>query len=122
MLDKIHAQPLIPSNLKAWKETACQINHNHCCLLEVKRAQAPHPSGRPTPLQTCNSLITITSVTPSAPLGNATPMDIDSNADMLKLKHATTVISRDTLLLVALNLAKNVFLPTNLGRYCRHDI
>ena len=79
MLDKIHAQPLIPSNLKAWKETACQIDRNHCCLLEVKRAQAPHPSGCPTPLQTCSSPITISPVTPSAPLGNATPMDIDLN-------------------------------------------
>src|SRR3979490_2695865 len=35
ILDKIHAQPLLPSNLKAWKEAACQIDHNHHRLLEV---------------------------------------------------------------------------------------
>src|SRR3979490_1682319 len=33
ILDKIHAQPLLPSNLKAWKEAACQIDRNYCCLL-----------------------------------------------------------------------------------------
>src|SRR3979490_3087843 len=36
ILDKIHAQPLLPSNLKAWKEAACQIDRNHCRLLEVR--------------------------------------------------------------------------------------
>ena len=69
ILDKIHSLLSIPSNLKAWKKTACQIDRNHCCLLEVKQAQAPHPSGRPTPLQTCSSPITITPVTPPASEG-----------------------------------------------------
>ena len=104
-------QSSIPSNLKTWKETACQIDCNYCHLLEVKQAQAPHPSGHLTPLQTCSSPIAITPVTPSAPPGSATPMDIDSNHHVLKLGHATTIISRDTLLLIALNLAENDFVP-----------
>ena len=40
------------------------------------------------------------------------PWTSTQTADMLKLRHATTVISRDTLLLIAQNLAKNVFIPT----------
>ena len=36
ILDKIHAQPLLPKDLKAWKESTCQINCNHHCLPEVK--------------------------------------------------------------------------------------
>ena len=40
------------------------------------------------------------------------PWTSTQTADMLKLRHATTVISRDTLLLIALNLTKNMFVPT----------
>ena len=40
------------------------------------------------------------------------PWTPTQTADMLKLGHATTVISRDTLLLIALNLTENVFVPT----------
>ena len=36
ILDKIHAQPSLPSNLKAWKEATCQIDRNHHRLLEVR--------------------------------------------------------------------------------------
>ena len=36
ILDKIHAQPSLPKDLKAWKESACQIDRNYRCLLEVK--------------------------------------------------------------------------------------
>ena len=36
ILDKIHAQPTLPEDLKAWKEAACQIDHNYCHLLEMK--------------------------------------------------------------------------------------
>ena len=36
IIDKIHAQPLLLKDLKAWKESACQIDRNHCHLLEVK--------------------------------------------------------------------------------------
>ena len=40
------------------------------------------------------------------------PWTLTQTADVLKLRHATTVISRDTLLLIALNLTENVFVPT----------
>ena len=33
ILDKIHAQLSLPEELKAWKESACQIDHNHHHLL-----------------------------------------------------------------------------------------
>ena len=36
ILDKIHAQSSLPKDLKAWKESACQIDQNHHRLLEVK--------------------------------------------------------------------------------------
>src|SRR3979490_196473 len=36
ILDTVHTQPSLPSNLKAWKEAACQIDCNHCRLLEVR--------------------------------------------------------------------------------------
>ena len=41
ILDKVHAQPSVPKDLKAWKEIACQIDQNHHRLLEVKRGQVP---------------------------------------------------------------------------------
>ena len=40
------------------------------------------------------------------------PWTSTQTANVLKLGHATTVISRDTLLLIALNLTENVFAPT----------
>ena len=40
------------------------------------------------------------------------PWTLTQTPNMLKLRHATTVISRDTLLLIALNLTENVFVPT----------
>ena len=58
ILDKIHVQPLLPSNLKAWKEAACQIDHNYCRLLEVKRAQAPHSSNCAIPACTTTAPVT----------------------------------------------------------------
>ena len=102
-----------PTFSQAWKETACQIDCNHCCLLEVKRAQAPHPSGCPTPLQTCSSplLPSLQSLFQHL-LEMPHPWTSTQTADVLKLGHATTVISRDTLFLIALNLARNVFVPT----------
>src|SRR3979490_3145600 len=36
ILDKIHIQPSLLSNLKEWKEAACQMDHNYRHLLEVK--------------------------------------------------------------------------------------
>src|SRR3979490_85646 len=72
ILDKIHAQPLLPFNLKAWKEAACQIDRNYRRLLEVKRAQASHSSNCAIPAHTTSVPVT---PTPST----ATPMDIDSN-------------------------------------------
>ena len=36
ILYKIHAQPSLRSNLKAWKEATCQIDRNHHRLLEVR--------------------------------------------------------------------------------------
>src|SRR3979490_3423705 len=49
ILDKIHAQPLLPSNLKAWKEATCQIDCNHCHLLEVRQAHTPQNSHHSSP-------------------------------------------------------------------------
>jgi len=72
ILDKIHAQPSLPSNLKAWKEAACQIDRNHRRLLEVRRAHAPQSSNRTFPPRTHSTPVTSTPNT-------ATPMDIDSN-------------------------------------------
>ena len=37
ILDKIYAQTSFPKDLKAWKDSAFQIDWNHCCLLEVKQ-------------------------------------------------------------------------------------
>ena len=39
ILDKIHAQLMVLAELKAWKEVACQIDHNHCRLWEMKQVQ-----------------------------------------------------------------------------------
>src|SRR3979490_49484 len=72
ILDKIHAQPSLPSNLKAWKEAACQIDRNHHRLLEVRQAHAPQNSNRTLPVHAHSTPVT------SIP-NTATPMDIDSN-------------------------------------------
>ena len=72
ILDKIHAQPSLPSNLKAWKEAACQIDRNHRRLLEVRRAHAPQNSNRTLPVHAHGTPVT------SIP-NTATPMGIDSN-------------------------------------------
>ena len=78
ILDKIHAQPTLPADLRAWKEAACQIDRNHHRRLEMKRVQPTRIFSRPTPPRTSNSLFT-TPPTASAPLSTATPMDIDSS-------------------------------------------
>ena len=78
ILDKIHAQPTLPADLRAWKKAACQIDHNHHRLLEIKRVQPTRTFSRPTPPRTSNSVFT-TPPTASAPLSTATPMDIDSS-------------------------------------------
>ena len=75
---KIHAQPTLPADLRAWKKAACQIDCNHCHLLEMKRVQPMRTFGRPTSPRTSNNLFT-TPPTASAPLSTATPMDIDSS-------------------------------------------
>src|SRR3979490_1712094 len=72
ILDKIHAQPLLPSNLKAWKEATCQIDCNHCHLLEVRLAHTPQNSNRTLPVHAHSTPVTSTPNT-------ATPMDLDSN-------------------------------------------
>ena len=76
ILDKIHAQPTLPTDLRAWKEVACQIDGNHRRLLEMKRVQPTCTFSRLTPPKTSTSLFT-TPPTASAPLSTATPMDID---------------------------------------------
>jgi Retrotransposon gag protein/Zinc knuckle len=81
ILDKIHAQPSLPQDLKAWKEAARQIDRNHRRLLEVRRAQTPHPSTRSTQTRTHTapnppSLSAAVAPTPSE---GVTPMDIDSS-------------------------------------------
>ena len=78
ILDKIHAQPTLPVDLKAWKEVACQIDRNHRRLLEMERVQPTCTFSRPTPPRTSNNLFT-TPPTASAPLSTATPVDIDSS-------------------------------------------
>src|SRR3979490_255988 len=72
ILDKIHAQLLLPPNLKDWKEAACQIDRNHRRLLEVRQAHAPQNSNRPLPVHAHSTPVTSTPNT-------ATPMDINSN-------------------------------------------
>src|SRR3979490_153407 len=72
ILDKIYAQPLLPSNLKAWKEAACQIDRTYHCLLEVRRTHAPKSSNCTFPAHAHSTPVTSTPNT-------ATPMDIDSN-------------------------------------------
>ena len=78
ILDKIHAQPSLPIDLKAWKESACQIDRNYRRLMEVKRAQVSHT---PTRSATIRIHSTPTATTPivTTPPDTATPMDIDSN-------------------------------------------
>jgi len=84
ILDKIHAQPSLPSDLKAWKESARQIDRNHRRLVEIKKAQNTPQSSRPfppcpsvpQPLVVPNHPAVSTAPTPStAPV----PMDVDSN-------------------------------------------
>jgi hypothetical protein len=76
ILDKIHAQPSLPADLRSWKETACRIDRNHRRLMEVKRAQTLHT--RPAPAR-IHSTPVATTPTASASPDTATPMDIDSN-------------------------------------------
>ena len=76
ILDKIHAQPTLSADLKAWKKAACQIDHNHRCLLEMKRVQPTHTFSCPTPPRTSNNLFT-TPPTASTPLSTVAPMDIN---------------------------------------------
>ena len=78
ILDKIHAQPSLPTDLKAWKEAACQIDRNHRRLIEVKRAQTVHTSTRSPTVRIHSTPTTITPTAPSIP-NTATPMDIDSS-------------------------------------------
>ena len=56
--------------------TACQIDCNHHCLLEMKQVQSTHTFSCPTSPRTSNNLFT-TPPTASAPLSTATPVDID---------------------------------------------
>ena len=66
ILDKIHAQPLLPTDLRTWKEAACQIDCNHCCLIEVKQAQTMHTPTRSSTVH-IHSTPTATTTTASAP-------------------------------------------------------
>jgi hypothetical protein len=78
ILDKIHAQPSLPTDLKAWKESACQIDRNYRRLVDVKRAQASHTLTRPATTR-IHSTPAATIPTVTAPPDTSTPMDIDSN-------------------------------------------
>jgi len=78
ILDKIHAQPLLPLDLKAWKEAACQIDRNHRRLIEVRRAQTPHTSSRSVPSRAHNTPVITAPTMPSLSTGPI-PMDIDSS-------------------------------------------
>jgi Zinc knuckle len=79
ILDKIHAQPSLPYNLRAWKETACQIDRNHRRLLEMKRGQAPHSVFRSTPARIHSTPITTATPPPPVTTDTSSPMDIDSS-------------------------------------------
>jgi hypothetical protein len=78
ILDKIHAQPSLPTDLKAWKESACQIDRNYRRLVDVKRAQASHTLTRPGTTR-IHSTPVATIPTVTAPPDVSTPMDIDSS-------------------------------------------
>jgi hypothetical protein len=78
ILDKIHAQPSLPTNLKAWKESACQIDRNYRRLTEVKRAQGSHAPARSSTGRT-NSTPATTALTTAASTDTSVPMDIDSS-------------------------------------------
>ena len=78
ILHKIHTQPTLSADLKAWKEAACQIDYNHRYLLEMKQVQPTRTFIHPTLPRTSNNLFT-TPPTASAPLSTAIPMDIDSS-------------------------------------------
>ena len=73
ILDKIHAQPTLPADCKAWKEAECQIDCNHRHLLEMKWVQPTHTFSRPIPPRTSNNLFTTPPIA-SAPLSTTTPM------------------------------------------------
>jgi hypothetical protein len=74
ILERIHAQPSLPRNLKAWKEIASQIDRNHRRFTEIKRAQAP----RPTPARIPATPVTVNPAPPMLP-DAPTPMEIDTN-------------------------------------------
>ena len=76
ILDKIHTQPILSADLKAWKEAACQIDHNHHHLLKMKQVQPTCTYSCPTPPRTSNNLFTTLYTTPAS-LKTATPIDID---------------------------------------------
>ena len=110
ILDKIHTQPLLPKDLKAWKESACQIDWNHRCHLEVKRGQVPLASTCFTAAQT-NTIPVPTNPVVTKPPDTSMPMDIDSNHRRFKTGHATIVTSKGTSPLTVQNLASNESAP-----------
>lgn len=79
ILDKIHAQPSLPADLKAWKESARQIDRNHRRLLEVRRAQTPHLPARSAQARIHSTPNPSNVIIPPSAEG-ATPMDIDSSS------------------------------------------
>ena len=78
ILDKNHAQPSLSKDLKAWKESACQIDWNHRRLLEVKQGQVPLATTRFTAAWT-NTIPVPTNPVVTKPLNTSMPMDIDSD-------------------------------------------
>ena len=107
ILDKIDAQPLLPKDLKAWKEAACKIHRNHCHLLEVKRGQVPLATTCFTAAWT-NTISVPTNPVVTNPPDTFMSMDIDP---VLKTGHATIVTSKGTSHLTVQNLASNESTP-----------
>lgn len=73
-----NAQPSLPHNLRAWKESAFQIECNYHHLLELKKAQGPHSVTCPAPAW-IHSIPATTNPSPPATNDMALPMDIDSS-------------------------------------------
>ena len=113
ILDRIHAQPTLPTDLKAQKEAACQIDRNHRHLLEMMWVQPTHTCSRPTPPRTSNKLFT-TPPTASTPLSTATPITMTQVIITLKIEHVITVGSEVIYLQHAQNPERNRLVQNTL--------
>lgn len=76
ILDKIHAQPTLPQDIKGWKDAARQIDRNHRRLIEIRQARGPFTPARLSPTRShTHGTPNVT----SPPSDGTAPMDIDSS-------------------------------------------